>query len=133
MTNALIGPPDLRRNAEAQIAAAPRLPFAGANLTLVVLKRFCSGPVPSSEMSASLPRGHPRPPDCGLSATRTEQGRDGGRPTAVIPSRDLVRLYRAAGRPLTDAEGAGDHCEMMNRSLLNRCALDWLDAALGVA
>jgi alpha-beta hydrolase superfamily lysophospholipase len=25
------------------------------------------------------------------------------------------------------AEGAGDHCEMMNRSLVNRVALDWLD------
>ena len=33
----------------------------------------------------------------------------------------------------TDAEGAGDHCEMMNRSALNRRALDWLDATLGVA
>ncbi|MGX1099326.1 alpha/beta hydrolase family protein [Amorphus sp. MBR-141] len=32
----------------------------------------------------------------------------------------------------TSAEGAGDHCEMMNRSLLNRRTLDWLDAALGV-
>jgi hypothetical protein len=32
----------------------------------------------------------------------------------------------------TDAEGAGDHCEMMNRSLLNRRALDWLDATLAV-
>ncbi|TCL74690.1 alpha/beta fold hydrolase [Rhizobium sp. BK251] len=30
------------------------------------------------------------------------------------------------------AEGAGDHCEMGNRSLLNRRALDWLDATLGV-
>jgi pimeloyl-ACP methyl ester carboxylesterase len=28
------------------------------------------------------------------------------------------------------AEGAGDHCEMMNRSLLNRTALDWLDETL---
>ncbi len=25
------------------------------------------------------------------------------------------------------SEGAGDHCEMQNRSLLNRKALDWLD------
>lgn len=25
------------------------------------------------------------------------------------------------------AEGAGDHCEMQNRSLLNRRVLDWLD------
>jgi hypothetical protein len=33
----------------------------------------------------------------------------------------------------TDSEGAGDHCEMMNRSLLNRRALDWLDATLGAA
>ena len=33
----------------------------------------------------------------------------------------------------TAAEGAGDHCEMMNRSLLNRRTLDWLDATLGLA
>lgn len=30
----------------------------------------------------------------------------------------------------TAAEGAGDHCEMMNRSLVNRVALDWLDDVL---
>jgi hypothetical protein len=30
----------------------------------------------------------------------------------------------------TAAEGAGDHCEMNNRSLLNRRALDWLDTVL---
>ncbi len=30
----------------------------------------------------------------------------------------------------TAAEGAGDHCEMMNRSALNRRTLDWLDATL---
>jgi pimeloyl-ACP methyl ester carboxylesterase len=28
------------------------------------------------------------------------------------------------------AEGAGDHCEMMNRSAVNRVALDWLDEVL---
>jgi hypothetical protein len=27
----------------------------------------------------------------------------------------------------SDAEGAGDHCEMQNRSLINRKTLDWLD------
>ena len=27
----------------------------------------------------------------------------------------------------TASEGAGDHCEMRNRSLLNRRVLDWLD------
>ena len=32
----------------------------------------------------------------------------------------------------TAAEGAGDHCEMMNRSLVNRTVLDWLDDTLGV-
>ncbi|AWM87294.1 S9 family peptidase [Microvirga sp. 17 mud 1-3] len=30
----------------------------------------------------------------------------------------------------TAAEGAGDHCEMQNRSLLNRRVLDWLDLTL---
>ena len=33
----------------------------------------------------------------------------------------------------TAAEGAGDHCEMLIRSMLNRRALDWLDATLGLA
>lgn len=37
--------------------------------------------------------------------------------------KDLIRF--------TSAEGAGDHCEMMNRSLLNRKVLDWLDTVLG--
>lgn len=31
----------------------------------------------------------------------------------------------------TAKEGAGEHCEMMNRSLLNRRVLDWLDGVLG--
>jgi hypothetical protein len=30
----------------------------------------------------------------------------------------------------TAREGAGDHCEMMNRSPVNRVALDWLDEVL---
>ena len=29
------------------------------------------------------------------------------------------------------AEGAGDHCEILNRSLANMRMLDWLDATLG--
>lgn len=33
--------------------------------------------------------------------------------------------------PFTSAEGAGDHCEIGNRSLLNRRVLDWLDEVLG--
>lgn len=32
----------------------------------------------------------------------------------------------------TAAEGAGDHCEMKNRSLVNNRVLDWLDATLAV-
>jgi alpha-beta hydrolase superfamily lysophospholipase len=32
----------------------------------------------------------------------------------------------------TAAEGAGEHCEMHNRSLFNRRALDWLDETLGM-
>jgi predicted alpha/beta-fold hydrolase len=42
----------------------------------------------------------------------------------------------SAGVPVTvidftAAEGAGGHCEMTNRSLLNRRVLDWLDDTLG--
>ncbi|MCW5893122.1 MAG: alpha/beta fold hydrolase [bacterium] len=45
-------------------------------------------------------------------------------------------LYAALRGPrellrFTAAEGAGDHCEMRNRSLLNRRVLDWLDGVLG--
>src|SRR5690606_31775428 len=32
----------------------------------------------------------------------------------------------------TAAEGAGDHCEMRNRSLVNHRALDWLDQVFSV-
>jgi alpha-beta hydrolase superfamily lysophospholipase len=31
----------------------------------------------------------------------------------------------------TTADGAGDHCEMANRSRVNRSVLDWLDGVLG--
>jgi hypothetical protein len=33
----------------------------------------------------------------------------------------------------TAAEGAGEHCEMGNRSLANLRMLDWLDTTLGRA
>jgi dienelactone hydrolase len=37
--------------------------------------------------------------------------------------KDLIRF--------SSADGAGDHCEMANRSRLNRSVLDWLDGVLG--
>lgn len=45
-------------------------------------------------------------------------------------------LFEALGGPkqllrFTAAEGAGGHCEMQNRSLLNQRVLDWLDEQLG--
>jgi hypothetical protein len=47
-------------------------------------------------------------------------------------SASAQRLFDALRCPkdmirFSAAEGAGDHCEMMNRSLLNRRTLDWLD------
>lgn len=44
---------------------------------------------------------------------------------------DALRCPKTLIR-FTAAEGAGDHCEMMNRSLLNLRTLDWLDDVLGV-
>jgi hypothetical protein len=41
---------------------------------------------------------------------------------ALRCSKDLIRF--------TSAEGASGHCEMQNRSLLNRRILDWLDVVL---
>ena len=50
-------------------------------------------------------------------------------------SSDAKQLYDALTCPktlleFTDAEGAGMHCEMLNRSLANRRILDWLDDTL---
>jgi alpha-beta hydrolase superfamily lysophospholipase len=50
-------------------------------------------------------------------------------------SSDAQALYDALRGPktfmrFTDAEGAGMHCEMLNRSLANRRTLDWLDDTL---
>ena len=50
-------------------------------------------------------------------------------------ARNAQTLFDALTCPKTlirfaAAEGAGDHCEMMNRSLLNRTVLDWLDEIL---
>ena len=63
-------------------------------------------------------------------------------PTLITPAADdplaegAQTLFDALKCPKTlirfaAAEGAGDHCEMMNRSLLNRTVLDWLDETLG--
>jgi hypothetical protein len=38
---------------------------------------------------------------------------------------DALRCPKTLLR-FSDAEGAGDHCEMRNRSVLNRRVLDWL-------
>lgn len=42
---------------------------------------------------------------------------------------DALRREKRLVR-FTAAEGAGDHCEMTNRSAVNRGALDWLDEVL---
>ena len=43
---------------------------------------------------------------------------------------DALKCPKTIAR-FTAAEGAGGHCEMMNRSSLNRTVLDWLDKTLG--
>jgi hypothetical protein len=50
-------------------------------------------------------------------------------------SESAPEVYEALRCPktlirFTAAEGAGDHCEMQNRTLLNRRVLDWLDITL---
>ena len=52
-------------------------------------------------------------------------------------SRFAERLHDALRCPkellrFTDAEGAGDHCEAMARSLFHQKSFDWLDETLGV-
>ena len=53
-------------------------------------------------------------------------------------SRFAGRLYDALTCPkelfeFTEAEGAGDHCEAMARSLFHQKSFDWLDETLGVS
>lgn len=43
---------------------------------------------------------------------------------ALTCEKELLRFY--------DADGSGDHCEILNRSLANRRILDWLDQTLSV-
>ena len=55
-----------------------------------------------------------------------------------MASSDAKHLYDLLPGPkqfvqFTNADGAGDHCEILNRSLANRTFLDWLDDTLGVA
>ena len=47
------------------------------------------------------------------------------RPPAHVPHATIMEF--------TAAEGAGDHCEMKNRSLVNNRVLDWLDATLAAS
>ena len=53
-------------------------------------------------------------------------------------SSNARHLYEALTCPkhfiqFSDADGAGMHCEMLNRSLANRQILDWLDETLAAA
>ena len=66
--------------------------------------------------------------DCPVLATSAENDILGaGAATFVEKVGDNATLMK-----FTAAEGAGEHCEMTNRSLLNRRVLDWLDDTLGV-
>ena len=52
-----------------------------------------------------------------------------------MASSNAKDLYDALQCPkqfvqFTNADGAGDHCEILNRSLANRVILDWLDDTL---
>jgi alpha-beta hydrolase superfamily lysophospholipase len=54
-----------------------------------------------------------------------------------MASSNAKELYDALQCPKThihfsDADGAGMHCEMMNRSMANRVIFDWLDETLGM-
>jgi hypothetical protein len=52
-----------------------------------------------------------------------------------MASSNAKELYEAITAPkafleFTDADGAGMHCEILNRSMANRRILDWLDDTL---
>jgi hypothetical protein len=64
---------------------------------------------------------------CPVLLTRAEHD-----PLAAAVGDFAAALPNATVIDFTAAEGAGDHCEMMNRSLVNRRALDWLDGVFAV-
>jgi hypothetical protein len=55
--------------------------------------------------------------------SRPAGGRHAGLVRRAALPKELIRF--------SNADGAGDHCEMRNRSRLNRSVLDWLDGVLG--
>ncbi|MGD8166110.1 alpha/beta hydrolase family protein [Herbiconiux sp. P16] len=64
---------------------------------------------------------------CPVLLTRAEND-----PLAAAVGDFAAALPSATVIDFSAAEGAGTHCEMMNRSLVNRRALDWLDTVFGV-
>ena len=65
---------------------------------------------------------------CPVLLTRAEND-----PLAADVPAMAAAIARATVIDFSAAEGAGEHCEMRNRSLLNGRVLDWLDDALGMA
>ncbi len=65
---------------------------------------------------------------CPVLLTRAEND-----PLAAAVGEFAAALPNATVIDFTAAEGAGTHCEMMNRSLVNRRSLDWLDGVLSPA
>jgi predicted alpha/beta hydrolase len=65
---------------------------------------------------------------CPVLLTRAEND-----PLAAAVGDFAAALPNAMVIDFTAAEGAGGHCEMTNRSLVNRRALDWLDGVFGVS
>ena len=63
---------------------------------------------------------------CPVLLTRAEND-----PLAAGVGDFAAALPNATVIDFTAAEGAGAHCEMMNRSLVNRRTLDWLDGVFG--
>lgn len=65
---------------------------------------------------------------CPVLLTRAEND-----PLAAAVGDFAAALPNATVIDFTAAEGAGGHCEMTNRSLVNRRALDWLDGVFGMS
>ncbi len=63
--------------------------------------------------------------DCPVLLTRAEND-----PLAADVAEMAAAIPNAMVMDFTAADGAGEHCEMSNRSLLNRRVLDWLDEVL---
>ena len=117
-----------RRDVVAHGRPGPPLSAAGGAPAASNSSHDPSGPRDASGPRDSGPRNSGLGDDVALE-TVVERARAGD----VSAFEQVAAAYAPSLLRFTAAEGAGDHCEMRNRTLLDQRVFDWLDDALSTA